>query len=242
MNSFTFDGENSKDYSLIVNRKNVPLTPPIDNRLQEISGFDGAWDYGVSYSPREIEVDCTILADSKDDLKMKLRRLAGLLNPRKGAKPLIFNDDPSVFYSARLGNQIPLEQLGAYGTFTLLFVCPDPFTYEVDVRTGSFMNDILIDQKGTYISKPVLQITHAGGTGSITNTRDGEVVETLTFTEDSPSGIYYIDCRRFTVMRNREPAYNYVKGDFISLDSGENFLVNHGNIERTTIEFRNTWL
>lgn len=242
MNGFTFDGQHSSNYSIIVNKKNVPLTPPIENRLQAISGFDGAWDYGVSYSPREIEIECTILAESKEDLKTKIRNLAGLLNPRKGAKPLIFDDDPDVQYFARLSNQIPLEQIGAFGTFTLQFTCPDPFTYGVNLRRGTFANDLSTTHHGTYLARPKFTVTHNGGSGSITNHRPDGIVETIKFKNDSPSGVYIIDCKEYTITKDGEPAYNFVDGNFISMPQGLNRISNSGNIVMTTIEFRDTWL
>lgn len=242
MNGFTFDGKHSSEFALIVNKKDVPLTPPIENRLQIISGFDGAWDYGVSFQPREISVDCTILAKDKDDLKVKLRNLAGLLNPRKGARPLIFDDDKNVQYFARLANQIPIEQLGSFGTFTLQFVCPDPFTYSVNKKTGTFANTIMANHEGTWVAKPVLTVTHNGGQGKITNTRPDGIIETIEFTEDSPEGVYVIDCKEYTITVDGEPAYDYVTGDFFNLLSGSNQLKNEGNVSKTTIEYYNTWL
>lgn len=239
---FTYGGVHSDAFSLLVNKKNVPLTPPIENRLQEISGYDGAWDYGISYQPREIEIECTLLADSLEDLKSKVRKLAGLLNPRKGSRPLIFDDDPTVQYFARLSNQIPLEQIGMLGTFTLQFVCPDPFTYAVDLRSGSFASDLRTVHNGTYLAKPKFTITHGGGIGILSNTRPDGIVEQIEFTEDSPAGTYVIDCKEMTITVDGEAGYNFVQGDFISMPEGENYFNNSGGIERTVIEFRDTWL
>lgn len=241
-NGFTFGGVHSDAFELLVNRKNIPLTPPIENRLQEISGFDGAWDYGISYAPREIEVECTILADSKEDLKSNLRNLAGHLNPRKGSQALIFDDDPDVQYFARLSNQIPLEQLGSFGTFTLQFVCPDPFTYGVNLRRGTFATVMTITHHGTHYAKPTFTINHKGGEGELKNTRPDGIIETIKFSEDSPSGIYVIDCKELTITVDGKAGYNFVDGDFISLANGSNILTNSGQITSTTIEFYDTWL
>jgi predicted phage tail component-like protein len=239
---FTYGGVHSDAFSLLVNKKDIPITPPIESRLQEISGFDGAWDYGVSYAPKPIEIECTILADSKEDLKSKVRRLAGTLNPRKGGKPLIFDDEPDVQYFARLSNQIPLEQLGSLGTFTLQFICPDPFTYAVNVRSGSFATVMNVTHNGTHIARPILTVTHGGGSATITNTRPDGIIETIAFKDDSPSGTYVIDCKEFTITKDGAAAYNFVKGDFISLHEGQNQLANSGAISSTSIEFRDTWL
>lgn len=241
-NGFTFGGVHSDAFSLLVNKKNVPITPPIENRLQEISGFDGAWDYGISYSPREIDIDCTILADSKEDLKNKIRKLAGLLNPRLGSRPLIFDDEPDKQYFARLSNQIPLEQLGAFGTFTLQFVCPDPFTYAVNLRTATFATTINITHNGTHVARPKLTVTHGGGTATITRSHTDGSKETITFTADSPSGVYVIDCKEFTITKDGEGAYNYVTGDFFTFKEGQNTLTNSSKITQTQVEFYDTWL
>lgn len=241
-NGFTIGGVHSDAFALIVNKKDIPITPPIESRLQEISGFDGAWDYGISYGAKPIELECTILADSKEDLKSKVRKLAGTLNPRKGAKPLIFDDEPDKMYYARLSNQIPLEQLGAFGTFTLQFVCPDPFTYAVDLRQGTFATDMSITHNGTYESKPKLTVTHNGGAASISNTRPDGIVQIITFKDDSPSGVYVIDSKEMTVTKDGAAGYDFVDGDFISLEEGNNALHAAGAITSIDIEFRDTWL
>jgi predicted phage tail component-like protein len=241
-NGFTFGGVHSDAFSLLVNKKNVPITPPIENRLQEISGFDGAWDYGISYSPREIDIDCTILADSKEDLKNKIRKLAGLLNPRLGSRPLIFDDEPDKQYFARLSNQIPLDQLGAFGTFTLQFVCPDPFTYAVNLKTATFTTTISITHNGTHVARPNLTVTHGGGTATITRSHTDGSKETITFTADSPSGVYVIDCKEFTITKDGVGAYNYVTGDFFTFKEGQNTLTNSSKITQTQVEFYDTWL
>lgn len=104
------------------------------------------------------------------------------------------------------------------------------------------MNDMTIVHPGTHFSRPLLTITHGGGVGSITNTRPDSVIETMEFTADSPAGTYVIDCNEKTTTLDGGRAYNYVKGAYISLPEGSNFLVNSGAITSTKIEFRNTWI
>jgi predicted phage tail component-like protein len=239
MNGFTFDGKHSSDYSIIVTKKNVPITPPIEDRLQTISGFDGAWDYGISYSPRPIEIECTMLADSKEDLKTKIRNFAALLNPRKGAKSLIFDDDPNVQYFARLNNQIPLEQLGAMGTFTLQFICPDPFTYSKNPQVREGVTTIFATHNGTHIARPTLTVTHGGWAASISVDSTGERID---FTDDSPSGTYVIDCKEMTITLDGAAGYNYVKGDFFGFVNGSNVVRTTGGITNVQISYYDTWL
>lgn len=239
---FTFGGVHSDAFGLIVNKKDIPLTPPIDNRLQELGGHDGAWDYGISYGAKPIEVECTILADSNEDLKAKARRLAGVLNPRKGSKPLTFDDEPDVQYFARLSNQIPLEQLGALGTFVIQFTCPDPFTYSVKERRETFTEELKATHEGVHEASPNLTVTHDGGSGKIENKRSDGIVEVLTFKDDSPSGTYVIDCKNKTITVDDEAGYNFVKGTFFTLPEGVNEIKSSGGVSSTTIVYRDTWL
>lgn len=243
MNGFTFDGIHSGDMGVIVNKKDVPMTPPLSNRTQTIDGFDGAWDYGVSFDPREIELECTIFNDGNTSMKDNLRRLVKALNPRKGAKKIVFDDEPDKCYFGRISNQIPLSQLGQMGTFTLQFTCAQmPHTYGTDERSGTFSNDLITEHRGMYVSKPIFNIEHNGGSGSLSLQRNDNQEMKLTFSSDSPSGSYKVDCNEYTIQRNDEAAYQYVSGDFFEMDEGNNSFVVNGNISRVQIIFRDTWL
>ncbi|GEK57128.1 hypothetical protein CHL76_02235 [Marinococcus halophilus] len=243
MNGFTFDGVHSDDLGVIVNKKNVPMSPPVNGRTQTIDGFDGAWDYGVSYDPREIDLECTIFKTEKRTMKDNLRQIVKAFNPRKGAKKLVFDDEPDKCYFARLDAQVPLEQKGQMGTFTIELVCPErPHTYGTDERIGTFSNDLNTSHEGTHVAKPTLTITHNGGEGAVTLTRnDGNILE-LALSSSSPSGEYVIDCTEYTIQKNGEPAYQYVTGDYFEMDEGENSFVNSGNISQVKIAFRDTWI
>ncbi|MGR5914554.1 distal tail protein Dit [Bacillus pacificus] len=96
-------GVSNSSLSLIVLDKEVPLMPPISNQDEDAPGMDGAHDFGVKYDPKIIPVKVQVLgAESKADYNNKLRNLATKLNPRIGAKPLIFADEPDKQYYARL--------------------------------------------------------------------------------------------------------------------------------------------
>lgn len=242
MNGFSIGGNHSDSFGIVVNKKKIPLTPPIENRFQTIGGFDGSLDYGITYGAREIEVDVTLFGDTKEEMKANARRLAGKLNPRLGARPLIFDDEPDIQFFARLSNQISLEQLGAMGTFTLQFVCPDPFTYSTILNTFTFTSSKIVNHLGSHEARPVLTVTKNAGAATLVNTRNDGIVETLTFTSDSPSGTFVIDCKEATITKDGDAAYNYVTGDFFSLIEGNNTLQNTGAITSTQIEYRDTWL
>jgi len=137
MIGFKYDGTHSDTLSILMNSKNVPMIPPLRENFEPIPGKDGAWDFGVQYGSRPLGTTCTIIAASAADLKTKLRALVGFLNPRLGARPLIFDDEPDKLYYARITGQLPLDQIGAMGTFTLQFICSDPFLYSITPTTVS---------------------------------------------------------------------------------------------------------
>lgn len=242
MKGFKFDGTHSDELFLITNGKKVPFLPSVKDNYENIAGKDGVWDYGVQYGTRSIEIDCTIIATSAQDLKDKVRNLVGHFNPRKGAKPLIFDDDPNIQYMARLEARLPLEQIGALGTFTLQLVCTDPFAYSINETVNSGVGTIWATHNGTYEARPILTITHGGGTATITNERSDGLTETMTFTSDAPSGTYIVDTKQETVKLGTDGADKYLQGDIFKLPSGSNKILTDGSISNVEVRFRDTWL
>ncbi len=242
-NGFTFGGYHSDQFSILMNEKRIPILPPTKEHFETIPGKDGVWDFGTQYEKRPIEIDCTVLAADKADLKTKVRDLAGVLNPREGAKELIFDDEPDKLYYARFSGQLPLDQIGAFGTFTLTLVCPDPFVYSAseEVRSGS--DTIWATNNGTFVARPVLEITTNGGDGSVTVTHPDSSTQTLTFESSAPSGVYVVNCKEMTITKDGTAAYQYLSGDFFELHPGTNKIAITGtNITDVQVTFRHTWL
>ena len=240
-NGFTFGGVHSDAFGLIVNSKDLPLTPPLNNRLQENGGHDGAWDYGVEYGARIIELDCTLFSENASDLRKVARQFAGAMNPAKGARSLVFDDEPDVQYFARVSNQIPLAQLGAMGTFTLQLTCPDPFTYSTEYHSVTTTGTTEIDHAGAHIARPRITVTHGGGVGAI-DVVGADMKATMVFDESSEAGTYIIDSKVKTITVSGKPAYDFVKGSFITLSEGLNTVTITGGINSVKIEYHDTWL
>lgn len=243
MSGFTFDNRHSSEFSLRVTRKEIPMTPSIDNRLQDISGVDGAWDYGVSYGARFIEMDCVVVADTSEGLSKCILALTAWLNPRKGVKSLVFDDDPSKQYFARLGNQIPLQTTGRMGTFTLQMICPDPFRYDTSPSDYSFTTfPCVVNHHGTHIARPVMTIMHAGGTATIEQTHPDGTTTRFHFNESAPSGVYIIDCKQFMIVKEGIGAFNHCTGSFFVLPSGSSAFAVTGAVSQIEFSFYYTWI
>lgn len=239
MKGFTYDGTHSDSFKLLMTGKRVPILPPFKEHFEAIPGKDGVWDFGVEYDARPIEIDVDLLADSVAELKTLLRQIGAYFNPRKGARPLIFDDEPGMVYYARLTGQLPLEQIGQYGKFTLQLICPDPFVYSITGESISGTGTVYLPHNGSYYAYPTFTITHGGGSGNITVTRADGVVQTLTFKDTAPAGTYIVNSKAGTITMNNEGAYKYLQGDFPTLSEGSNTLEYAGNV---TVEYKHTFL
>lgn len=241
MIGFKYDGRHSDTLGVLMTAKRVPLVPPLSENFEEIPGKDGVWDFGVQYGARPIEIDCSMIGGDVTDLKAKLRSLAGFFNPRLGARPLIFDDEPDKQYFARLTGQLPLEQIGALGSFTLQLTCPDPFLYSVEEAVASGATVYAINN-GTYYAQPILKITHNGGVGTLVVNRTDGKTQTLTFKSDAPSGLYEVNCKEGTIVRSGAGAYQYLSGDFFQLPEGSNTITKTGGVGSVEVRFRHTWV
>lgn len=239
---FTFDGVHSDILGILLRGKNIPILPPMEEHFEPIAGRDGVWDFGIQYGARPIELDVVLLADSVDDLNSKVRAIASLFNPRKGARPLVMDDEQDVQYLARLTGQLPIDQLASFGTFTIQLICTDPFRYGLNevVREGT--TSLTLTHLGNHKAYPRLEITHGGGNGTLTLHRSDNVTQVMTFKASSPSGVYIIDGKEGTITLNGGPAYKHVTGDFMELPEGSNTLNIGGNITKAVVRFNHTWL
>ena len=89
------------------------------------------------------------------------------MNPRKGSQILIFDDEPDIMYYARISNQVPLDTLGAMGTFTLQLVCPDPFAYGIDIRVDEFTKNWGPDGRNLVIRQNEIEKSYYMPDGSL---------------------------------------------------------------------------
>ena len=100
-----------------------PLRPEYRKHKVEIPGRDGSWDFGVSERQDfNIEVDFNILSTTSSALMVSLRELDTFLT---GKKELIFSDDTSVSYMARVYAMIALnKRVFSYAqSGTIVFEC-----------------------------------------------------------------------------------------------------------------------
>ena len=183
-------------------------------------------------------MDVTITDENKIGLRANLRNFIKEINPLKGDFKLIFDDDPDIMYFASLSGQLPIDQIGSYGTFTLSLKCTNPFAYSKELHTVSGATPLTIDHEGTHEATPIITVV-ATGVGTIINTRNDGTKQELRITE---AGTYTIDCYEYTISEGTETAYSKVSGDFFAFDNGVNTISSTGAVQSLTIQYRDTWL
>lgn len=131
---FTFNEIHSSEMGVGVRSKNRPVAPEVKRVTENIFGVDGVYDFSSVnplgrpvYEEREITVECSIVGKDAEDLRQASRKIALWLSGKEAR--LRFDDEPFVYYLARVVNRIDLEQV-AYrvGRFNLIFTCR-PFAY-----------------------------------------------------------------------------------------------------------------
>lgn len=125
---FVFNGVSSLTYGVALEEPGVdiPLRPPVRERLVTIPTMDGQWDYGSYDNSLPIMLDCFIVNQAgRTALVTAARGMAAVLDPHVGAKPLIV-PERSGFYLARYTGTTQFLPLINSVHFKLPFIATDP--------------------------------------------------------------------------------------------------------------------
>ncbi len=245
---FVYNGKHSyKDMGIVMKSKNRPILPEPRIIVEEIPNMDGEYDFSDSnpdghtkYKPRVIEVECSFLQRDITHLRIKAHEIAPWL--ACGEQQLIFDDETSVYYLARVANKLDLAtEIARIGRFTLQFKCrPFSFSrvrsdqvpqlgiglqlgygYRLDMTptifqvTGSALFSIF--NPGTYV-KPTIRIN--GSCNTISFTVNGK---TISYEAALANNQLDIDCDRQTAIKDGlVNALNNISGNFLELVNGLN--------------------
>ncbi|WP_279053651.1 distal tail protein Dit, partial [Eisenbergiella tayi] len=160
---FSFQGIHSKEKKLKARITGYPMLPAFRNNTESIPGRSGILDFGMEYSERIIPVECSVFPEQDfSALVHRIDEINGWLNPYRGVQPLIFDEYPDRYFMARLNTEISMERVSrTAGTFSLEFICPDPFGYAVEDEVFSIAavgKTTVNRQKGNLISEPIFEL------------------------------------------------------------------------------------
>lgn len=160
VDGFSFAGvtvDNSNDiYLLDVDR---PTTPELRYTEFIVPNRHGSSRYDDSYANNEVTVVVGILTKTAEECREKIRNL---LSPmiRKESK-LIFADEPTLFYNAKIYNAIPTKETDVFTELTIIFHA-SAFKYELytdarDMIIDESYNTIISNVDGVLINTAIWQ-------------------------------------------------------------------------------------
>ena len=158
----TYAGVPLHDYIKIRNVKRTVL-PPRENFTKNIPSQHGEFYMGHKYAPREITLECTLRADSREEFIDGINELAFILDVNVPSK-MIISDNPDRYVYAVLDGTVDIEKVKHSGKIDLKFVCYDPYIYSIEPDT---FNDepmknnaraITIENSGSTTAYPILDI------------------------------------------------------------------------------------
>jgi predicted phage tail component-like protein len=154
---FTFNGISSASMGVTMKSKNRQLQPLANDSYLQIPGRQGSYLYPRELADRVILLDCGIVQDTLENLRIKLRAISAWLYTANRAS-LSFDDEPGISYQAKLDVATDLTQLYTMGTFTLSFLA-EPLAYGTQ-QTASFIADaVTVTNTGTFTSLPIFDAT-----------------------------------------------------------------------------------
>lgn len=239
-----FKGKHSyKDMGLFMRSDNRTVLPEFRKYELEIPGKHGSWDYGGNtFAKRIITVTFSVVKNSFADLRQQIRKIAIWL---AGEGKLIFDDEPQVYYEAKVYDPIDLTQIQTSGEFSVSFECQplaksvfdvldeilldndipldsdvyldSPDMYIFDITQSTTIN---IDNFGTMPTKPRLTLV-----GSFSDFYITIGDKTISYLTEEDNATIIIDCEKMTITKNGENAISKCSGDldtFFELQPGEN--------------------
>ena len=230
MDNFIFKDISSESFNIIVN--SLPTISKPAMRVQEtvIDGVDGSIIEELGYENYEKKVKITITKNNIDEIIKWLN----------GEGDLVLSNEPDKYYKAKVIGQINFDRLMKYQPTEIIFrVQPFKYEHQEEITNSSIedVTEIVVVNKGNYISKPIIKIT---GSGTIVFTINGNALFNYTFPDGEDTVI--IDSQKQdaylgTVLKNRN-----MSGEFPVLEVGENIITWEGTISNIEISSKSRWL
>ena len=176
---FSYNDITSKSMGLKARLTSWQVSGRLRNFTTTVPGKYGVTDFGADFDYREIVVSCSIFPrHSFPALVSTLDDIAAWLDPVGGLKQLILDDVPDRYFMARLSDTVDCERLlRSAGSFTLRFLCPDPYGYALDDETFTLSQagEHEVEREiGNTDSEPVYSLQGTISSGAIVLTTNGE--------------------------------------------------------------------
>jgi predicted phage tail component-like protein len=149
------------DHKLIMQSTERNLLPEVKRQQVDILSIDGKFDLQTGtpvYENRIITVRLTYQFTNLPDLTAKRREVAQWLS---GRGHLIFDDEPSKYYDAKVFSAIAVVQTFKTLTLDVAFECK-PFAYGATVTTPITLGATALSYAGNMKSPTLIRIENTG--------------------------------------------------------------------------------
>lgn len=153
--SFKFNNIESSSFGLICKSVSRPFLPAAKLKRVDIPGASGVFDFAnTEYSNRPITMHIAYLGTNFETLRSQARLIAGWLSQPNWCK-LVINDEPNLYYMAKVTNETNLATILTGGQADIIFDCL-PFAYsdtgvveDLEGVVGSYNNVLTFTNPGT---------------------------------------------------------------------------------------------
>lgn len=245
MSLFTLDGRTLEEFGLIAQpgHQHAMLPSTLERRMN-ISGMHGSYDFGASLTERTFSFPLVFANEiNRFDLQQKIRTFSAFLLDGFGYPrdiKLIFNYEPSVYYTVRYSGGLVPERIFALGYFNLAMMASDPFARSITGTDGLILDsdivldsDIRLHDEFSYaINRTIaVEINNWGSinawpeiivTGSLQTLTIVANGRTFSYTSSITNENLIINGEQMTVEKGAENALYYMSGHFIFMLPGIN--------------------
>ena len=176
---FQYNGITSQSMSVKAHLTGWQMVPTLRSNTETVPGKAGLADFGADSGERYIDVACNVYPQKTfADMVAVLDQVAAWLDPTAGTKQLVLDDVPDRYFMARLSDTVDCERLlRTAGSFTLRFLCPDPYGYALDDETFTLSQagEHEVEREiGNTDSEPVYSLQGTISFGAVVLTTNGE--------------------------------------------------------------------
>lgn len=255
LNTFSYGGINSATFGITYDTEFHSILPEQRRYIKEVTGMDGVIDYGIGgYGVRIIVLklyfngDFEVLRTNRENI------IAWLASTNGEAKQLIFDNEPTKYYMAKIYSAISFDidsQSRELGSITI--ECNPPWQYEngilltpseiawvnadyvegnqyVKELNSTSGNTLRITNTGTVDTKPIIKLIGFIPAGFRISVPYGVGLLSMEFSAETRNDGIIIDCQNETVTRMSDGTNLF---DIIVDDTDYYAIIQPGNVEIT---------
>lgn len=218
----------------ILRDSRLDLLPAIREQEEELPGIDGTIDFDSKLEPRLLELhfatDDNLSALEKEQIR---QNIASTLNPKTGAKKLIWADDPDKTYFVKYAGSIPYIPKLKWFDAVIPLKCVNPYIIGTELQTHSGSGTL--ENEGTEETPLIIEVE-----GELTNPDIVVESTTLTYTGTISEGeTLVINTGKQTVKLDGENVLENFNEKWPMLQPGNTEVVADNKV---TFKWRSRWV